>query len=822
VRLLDLVDELEGTALAKQWARGGPSTTAVLGVARSGPLMVDLVTDGPHVLVAGTTGAGKSELLQTLVCSLALVNRPDEMTFLLVDYKGGAAFRGCAELPHVVGVVTDLDGHLTARALDSLTAELRRRERLLAGAGVSSVEEYGRARGRDRTLPRLSRVVIVVDEFRILAEELPDFVHGLVRLAAVGRSLGVHLVLATQRPGGIVSADIRANVSLRIALRVRDRTDSVDVVDAPDAASIEASTPGRASVRGATTPLTRFQSARVTGGPPARARLTVTPVGSARATPRERAAPRASDVDADSAVQSEAVGGDRDLDRIAAATREAARALHIADPPSPWLPPLPDILDFRSLQSATNGAVPLGLEDHPTAQAQIPWCWSLDRGHLGIAGGGRSGRTTAVLSVAGQLAGSFSPAEVHVYAIGPPALAPLTALPHVAVIADVDDLDHVRLVVERLRSIVRVADGEQARPVLLIDGWERLAGHTNGSLAADVRSLLEALTGSRLRALVTGGRAVLAGQLVPLFAQRLVLHLGDPVDLAMAGIPSKAVPVHQPPGRALDAATHREIQIATLGDQASDVSHIGRRWTGTRDDGQEPTAHRSGWPRPVRRLPESVAFTFGSEPLDVLAVGVRDGDLERVGFDTARGDRRILVVGAPGSGRSTTLETITAALTASGWPVAALGARWAAAAGRSPHHVDGVLTLGGHQEEDRDTLIQARRDQPQLAVVVDDVDRLVGLPVEPVLLEIARRVDEDRGLVVASTSTLALDGRIGAVATDLARAHTGIVLWPSPGHAALGVPPPAAAAPSRIPGRGLLVTPRGVERIQVATVSRPR
>jgi len=823
VRLLDLVDELDGTALAERWARDGSSTTAVLGAAGSGPLMVDLVTEGPHALVAGTTGAGKSELLQTLVCSLALGNRPDEMTFLLVDYKGGAAFRGCAQLPHVVGVVTDLDGHLTARALASLTAELRRRERLLAGARVSSVEEYGRARGRDPALPRLPRVVIVVDEFRILAEELPDFVHGLVRLAAVGRSLGVHLVLATQRPGGIVSADIRANVSLRIALRVRDRTDSVDVVDAPDAASIDASTPGRASVRGATTPLTRFQSARVTGGPSARPRLTVTPVGSARVTPRESAASRADDVDADAAGQSEPFRGERDLDRITAATREAARALHISDPPSPWLPPLPDILEFRSLQSATNGAVPLGLEDHPTEQAQTPWCWSLDRGHLGIAGGGRSGRTAAVLTAAAQLAGSFSPAEAHMYAIGPPALAPLTALPHVAAMADVEDLDHIRLVVERLRSIAGVTHRDKARPVLLIDGWERLAGHTNGALAADVRSLLEASTASPLRALVTGGRAVLAGHLVPLFAQRLVLRLGDPVDLAMAGIPSRAVPLHQPPGRALDSATHREIQIATIGDQPGDVvSHIGRRWTGTRDVARGQMGNRSGWPRPVRRLPESVAFTFGSEPLGVLPVGVRDGDLERVGFDAGRGDRRILVVGAPGSGRSTTVETIIAAVAASKWPVAVLSERWASAAGRSPNHEEGALTLGGHRDEDRDALIQARRDQPDLAVVVDDVDRLAGLPIEPVLLEIARRVDEDRGLIVAATSTLALDGRVGAVALDLARAHTGIVLWPPPGHATLGVQPPATVAPARIPGRGFLVTSRGVERIQVATVSRPR
>jgi S-DNA-T family DNA segregation ATPase FtsK/SpoIIIE len=837
VRLLDLVDDLDGTALAHRWARDGFSTRVVLGVAASGPLVVDLVADGPHVLVAGTTGAGKSELLQTLICSLALGNRPDEMTFLLVDYKGGAAFRGCAQLPHVVGVVTDLDGHLTTRALTSLTAELRRRERLLAQVGLSSVEEYGRARRRDPELPRLPRVVIVVDEFRVLAEELPDFVQGLVRVAAVGRSLGVHLVLATQRPGGIVSGDIRANVSLRIALRVRDRTDSIDVVDAPDAASIEASTPGRASVRGATTPLTRFQSAKVTGGPPATTGLTVTPVTSAGVTSGassvgsarliSRAGPFArspADRGTDPSVQLEPPVGGRDLDRIARVSREAARALNIAHPRSPWLPPLPHVLDLRSLQPGKTGAVPVGLEDQPAEQAQSPWCWSLDGGHLGIAGGGRSGRTTAVLTMAAQLASSYAPTELHLYAIGPAALAPLTALPHVGVVADVDDLDHVRLVMARLRGLAGGTDHAKARPVLLVDGWERLAGHTHGSLAAEVRALLEASTRSALRAVVTGGRAVLAGQLVPLFGQRLVLRLGDPVDLAMAGIPARAVPVNQPPGRALDTATHREVQIGTIGDDPSHVvSQISRRWSSPGDAAHSPKGDRSGWPRPVRRLPESVEFPFGGALSGGLSVGVRDGDLERTGFDALLGDRRILVVGPPGSGRTTTLETITVALTAGRWPVAVLTAgRARIAAKPSRNHVDAVLTLAGNRDEDREALIEARRDHPNLAVVVDDVERMAGLPVEPVLLEIARRVDEDRGMVVAATSTLALDTRIGAVATDLARAHTGIVLWPAPGHAVLGVQPPPATAPSRIPGRALLVTPRGVEGIQVATVRRPR
>jgi hypothetical protein len=154
----------------------------------------------------------------------------------------------------------------------------------------------------------------------------------------------------------------------------------------------------------------------------------------------------------------------------------------------------------------------------------------------------------------------------------------------------VEDTDHVRLVVERLRRIAGVTDSATARPVLLVDGWERLAAHTHGGLAAEVRALLEASTRSPLRALVTGGRAVLAGQLVPLMAQRLVLRLDDPVDLAMAGIPARAVPQHQPPGRALDVKTQHEVQIATIGDQPSHVlSQVSRRWITPGDDAQVPT-----------------------------------------------------------------------------------------------------------------------------------------------------------------------------------------------------------------------------------------
>jgi S-DNA-T family DNA segregation ATPase FtsK/SpoIIIE len=268
-RLLDVLGmEPPGAAeIAGRWQAGGRSTQAVLGESYDGPFGIDLSKDGPHALIAGTTGSGKSELLQTIVASLAAVNRPDEMTFVLIDYKGGSAFAECARLPHTVGMVTDLDARQVARALVSLSAELTRRERILAAAGAKDIEAYQLLVDARRAGP-LPRLAIVVDEFAAMSRDLPDFVTGLVNIAQRGRSLGLHLILATQRPSGVVSAEIRANTNLRIALRVTDPADSADVIGVPDAATIAQSSPGRAYVRLGHASLVPFQAGRVGGRRP--------------------------------------------------------------------------------------------------------------------------------------------------------------------------------------------------------------------------------------------------------------------------------------------------------------------------------------------------------------------------------------------------------------------------------------------------------------------------------------------------------------------------------------------------------------------------
>ncbi len=198
---------------------------ATIGWSGDGTVDIDLVRDGPHGLIAGTTGSGKSEFLRTLVVAMAAEVSPDHLNFVLVDFKGGATFDTCDRLPHVVGVVTDLERGLAERVLVSLDAEIRRRERLLRAAHADDLTSY-----RRNAVDPLARLVVVIDEFAALAKELPDFLPALVGIAQRGRSLGIHLLLATQRPAGVVTDDIRANTNLRLALRLQDRSDALDVV----------------------------------------------------------------------------------------------------------------------------------------------------------------------------------------------------------------------------------------------------------------------------------------------------------------------------------------------------------------------------------------------------------------------------------------------------------------------------------------------------------------------------------------------------------------------------------------------------------------
>ncbi|WP_254654459.1 FtsK/SpoIIIE domain-containing protein, partial [Clavibacter tessellarius] len=343
---------------------------AAIGAGHDGPVVVDLVADGPHAVVAGTTGSGKSELLVTWMAALAAAHPPEEVTVLLVDFKGGAAFDPLLVLPHAVGLVTDLDGRGARRALESLRAEIRHRERTLREAGARDLDDP-RAAG---ILPRL---VIVVDELAALLAD-QDGLHEVVAdIASRGRSLGMHLVLCTQRPAGVVRDAVLANCDLRLSLRVNNEADSRALLGTPDAAHLPAAPAGRC--------------------------LLGAHGGSAR--PLQVAVTTADD-----------------LARIAS-ERVPRRPVR-----RPWLDPLPAVVPLAGLAglpplraSPSAGpspdgdghdvALPFALVDLPAEQRRAAALWRpATDGHLLVLGGPGSGRSSCL----GALAASAAAAGVRV------------------------------------------------------------------------------------------------------------------------------------------------------------------------------------------------------------------------------------------------------------------------------------------------------------------------------------------------------------------------------------------------------------------------
>ncbi|MEI2731649.1 MAG: FtsK/SpoIIIE domain-containing protein [Dermatophilaceae bacterium] len=770
--------------LARRWRERPRSTALPLGVDGHGPVLVDLAADGPHALVGGTTGSGKSELLVSLVAGLAVLNRPDELVFVLVDYKGGAAFEGTRLLPHVVGLVTDLDAALTERALVSLGAELRRRERLLADHGAADLAAYQRSRGP--AAPPVPRLVVVVDEFRALAQDLPDFVDGLVRIAALGRSLGLHVVVATQRPAGVVTADMRANLGLRIALRVRDGVDSLDVIDTVDAAGLPAASPGRAYLRTPDRGPTQLQTARVTGRTAA-----PTPV-------------RITDIDGVPVVRR--ATGPTDLARLVAAAVDATRELGIEPIPSPWLSPLPDRLDAADLV-ATSGEAVLGLADDPAAQRQLPLTWSPRRdGALAVVGRPKSGRSSALRAVALALARAFSPTAVHLYAVHLGGLDGLPSLAHLGGVVRGDEPADV----ERLLALLAeptAGPSDHAVQVLLVDDWERCHAALLAARRPTTSDALTALARAGPAGVVVvaaGDRSVFGGAGAAAFPGSIVLLPADPLDLALSGIPPRALPRDPPPGRAVDTRSGLIVQMA----QPDLVAPQGDPWSP-----QGGRVHAAPLPRPLRPLPTDVdAADLHPTTTIPLPIAVGGPDLGPCGLDPSAGDRRVAVLGEPVTGRTTTLLTLAHVLTATGRPVALVTTD-------GGPHPPGTSVV---HPSDADALVRLRRAHPALAVLVEDLPGLDEGPLAPVLAEIERILDEDDGmLVVAGSARRILESGLGLLAR-VARHGCGLLLGPGqPGDeralARAGIP---ACGTHR--GRAVLVRRGRATAVQVARVRDPQ
>ncbi|HLM29494.1 MAG TPA: FtsK/SpoIIIE domain-containing protein, partial [Acidimicrobiales bacterium] len=820
------------TAIVELWQQhehGG--LRVIAGMQAGAPLALDIRHDGPHALVAGTTGAGKSEFLQSLIVGLATMHSPERITFLLVDYKGGAAFKECVQLPHTVGMVTDLDRHEVRRALVSLEAELRHRERLLQEADAKDLVEMERKR-HPKTPPSL---VIVVDEFAALAKEVPEFVDGVVDVALRGRSLGLHLVLATQRPAGVITGPIRANTNLRIALRMAADEESVDVIGSPVAAHIERRRPGRAVARIGPQELVPFQSAYVGGH-------TVPDVRTARVRVRRFGFDHDTPVGEQDRV---VIPPDHpsDLQRLVTTHRAASGLIGVPAPRRPWLPPLAKAYSLGLLPtSGDDASILLGVGDEPVRQRQTLVRFRPDvDGGLVILGTGGSGKTVALRTVAisaGLTAeATGEPVEVHALDFAGRGLDVLEGLPHVGSVIGGDDTERVTRLLRELRERIdrraiefaaaraaslpefrrnRRGEGDTARVLVLLDsypGFQAVHEKIEAGRWLEVFSRIVA-DGRQvgIHVVLTADRRssvpMSIGSAIP---RRVVLRLANDDEYLNAGEPVGILSPQSPPGRGLIDGT--EVQIAVLGGtvngqhQADEIARLARR---LRANGVAEVRPIGKLPVELRRSTLPMAST--AQRL-VFAIG--DDDLTPRALPLAAG--HVIVAGPPRSGRTSALATLAQAGAAAGLALFHVHARatplshaplWAKV-GRGPEGAAHLL---------RTLAAVAPRIGRDVLVVGDDFHELCDTEADDALSELLVVARDHPISIVLGVDNQAGRRQYSGVVPQLRKDGVGLLLQPDIDNDGdlLGVALPRSMKGPWPEGRGYFVVRGRTELVQVA------
>jgi|GEM_PF-574907 len=613
---------LSSAPAAPHGASGGSSWGLVVGEGPQGEVCLDLVEDGPHALIAGTTGSGKSAFLRSWLVALARAHAPSELRLVLLDFKGGSTFAPLAGLPHTEGVVTDLAAEHTERVLAALGSAVRERERWLTRREFSDLREAERAGDPERP----PRVVVAVDEFRVLAEEVPEVLDHLVRLATVGRSLGIHLVLSTQRPQGVVSPDIRANVSLLVCLRVASDVESFDVLGTAAAATLDAARPGTALIRraGGACEAVRFHAE---GLPvPARAPILFGPSCADQVTlPRIPAAPDAFE----------------ETVRALRRTTGRPRALIPAA-----LPPAPTRLAVRDPSAHPEGAnaVMLGLRERPDGRP-APWTWSPGSGGgLAWLAGNDATLRDATAGWLGACAASpaWAGRAIVLDGIGALAAAGLsrstflgTAVPEEAAWAD-ELLEHL------------AAEAARPGPPLLLGILGLGAWWGGGALPEDMareaklRAALRCV--DRVVPVLAGGRELPGSRWLAACPLRVFLPLA-------AG---EEVTGLWPRLRGVSAQAGRGVLTEPGGPaRGTPVQSLVAPGEGARDRRRPPPV-TDPWLPPAR---QARASRGGDGP---GAVGLRS--VTRAPVTWAPSGSAVLIVGAGGSGRSATLALLSGAL----------------------------------------------------------------------------------------------------------------------------------------------------------------
>ncbi|QZN86003.1 type VII secretion protein EccCa [Cellulomonas sp. C5510] len=663
---------------------------------------------GPHGLIIGATGSGKSEVLRTLVLALALTHSSEDLNVVLVDFKGGATFAGMADMPHVSAIITNLGEELTLvdRMQDALQGEMVRRQELLRAAGnFANVADYEKARRGGRTdLAPLPALLIVCDEFSELLSAKPEFVDLFVTIGRLGRSLQMHLLLSSQRLEEGRLRGLESHLSYRIGLRTFSAAESRTVLGVPDAYTLPP-VPGTGYLKPDTTTMIQFRAAYVSGPP--RTRRTAGGGGAVTGTGRGRL---------ESFTAAPVLGGVEELpattEVLPSEPEETRATFDIAvqrmkgqGPPAHqvWLPPLvvprtldelmPDLTADPRLGLVSPGwraagtlTVPLGTVDRPLEQRRENLTVSLGgaAGHMAVVGAPRTGKSTVLRSVVTSLALTRTPLEVQVYVLdfGGGTFAPLASLAHVAGVASRAEPDVVRRVVSEVESIVDereryfrqhaidsietyrtrreqgTADDGYGDVFLLVDGWSTVRTEFD-----ELEARIQALAG---RGLTFGVHLVATAarwmdfrtQVKDLFGTRLELRLGDPMDSEIDRKVAVNVPQERP-GRGLAVSKHHVLTALPRIDGDPSPDTLGAGITHLVD------AVNAAWQGPaapkLRLLPEQVtlAQVLADPRADAgrLLLGIDEAALAPVGVDV-REEPHLYAFGDGGSGKSALLRAV--------------------------------------------------------------------------------------------------------------------------------------------------------------------
>lgn len=662
---------------------------------------------GPHGLVIGATGSGKSELLRTLVLGLAMTHSPETLNMVLVDFKGGATFVGLSELPHVAAVITNLENELPLvdRMQDALSGEMVRRQELLRRAGnYASVRDYEKARLGGEPLEPLPSLFIVVDEFSEMLSAKPEFIDLFVAIGRLGRSLGLHLLLASQRLEEGRLRGLESHLSYRIGLRTFSAGESRTVLGVPDAYELP-SVPGLGFLKADQSSMLRFKAAYVSGLPPARSAASGSEDGAQAGgilpfTVGQVLAPASSEpVDSTPRPTAEPADARSVLDIAVDRMRGRGTQAHQV-----WLPPLdlPDTLDalmadlklddeygLTSPEWRAKGGltVPLGILDRPRDQRRDVLSVDLAGagGHVVVIGGPRSGKSTLLRTLVASIALTSTPQESQFYVLdfGGGTFAPMANLPHVAGVATRSEPDVVRRVVAEIEGIVTRrekyfrsqgidsvetyrarrregrADDGYGDVFFVIDGWSTLRSDFD-TLELDLQALAQrGLTYGVHMITSTARWGDFRAAMRDVFGTRFELRLGDPTDSDIDRKIAELVPVGRPGRGLVPAKLHFMGALPRIdGKPSSDsvgpgvddlVERVSAAWAGQRG------------PK-LRLLPERIDLTRVRELADIkesdrrVLFAVDERDLAPVALDIDR-EPHLLVFGDSRSGKSALLRS---------------------------------------------------------------------------------------------------------------------------------------------------------------------